>query len=85
MVTVHAQSEAHDASLARLAVNDGVIARRFCGGEFDFEERDAVRLDAAHPRTLSPRLNACDMCLATIVSELAEVLQGFLSQLLRNS
>jgi len=51
MATVHTQSEAQDGSLARLAVNNGVIARRFCGGQFDFKERDAVGLDAAHPHS----------------------------------
>jgi hypothetical protein len=51
MMTVHAQSEAQGGSLARLPVNDGVIARRFCGGQFDFEERDGVGLDAAHPHS----------------------------------
>ena len=51
MVTVDAQSEAQDGSFARLAINNGVIARRFCGGQFDFKERDAVGLDAAHPQS----------------------------------
>jgi hypothetical protein len=51
MMTVHAQSEAQGGSLARLPVNDGVIARRFRGGQFDFKERDAVGLDAAHPHS----------------------------------
>src|SRR5215472_14535176 len=49
MATVHAQSEAQDGSLARLAVNNSVIARCFCGGQFDFKEGDPVGLDASHP------------------------------------
>jgi len=47
MVAVHTQSEAQCGSIAGLAVNDSVIARRFCSGQFDFKKRDAVGLDTA--------------------------------------
>jgi len=47
MVAVHTQSEAQRGSIAGLAVNDSVVARRSCSGQFDFKKRDAVGLDTA--------------------------------------
>jgi len=47
MVAVHTQSEAQCGSIAGLAVNDSVIARRSSSGQFDFKKRDAVGLDTA--------------------------------------
>src|SRR5215469_4990864 len=47
--TVHTQSAAQYGSLAGLAVNDSVIARRFYSDQFDFQERDTVGLDTVQP------------------------------------
>src|SRR5215469_10154126 len=49
VVAVHTQSEVQYVSLAGLAVNDSVIARRFCSGQFELKKRDAVGLDTAQP------------------------------------
>src|SRR5215469_401093 len=57
MVAVHTQSAAQCDSLAGLAVNDSVIARRFCSGQFDFKKRDAVGLDTAQPHSRTTKVN----------------------------
>ena len=60
MVAVHAQSEAQYGSIAGLAVNDSVIARSSCSGQFDFKKRDAVGW-IWHPAGCRPR-KCCLMC-----------------------
>src|SRR6516225_7946968 len=57
MVAVHTQSAAQCGSLASLAVNDSVIARRFYSGQFDFKKRDAVGLDTAQPHSRTTKVN----------------------------
>src|SRR5215472_10302881 len=57
MVAVHTQSAAQCDSLAGLAVNDSVIARRFYSGQFDFKKRDAVGLDTAQPHSRTTKVN----------------------------
>src|SRR6516164_3129038 len=57
MVAVHTQSAAQCGSLAGLAVNDSVIARRFYSGQFDFKKRDAVGLDTAQPHSRTTKVN----------------------------
>ena len=57
MVAVHTQSEAQRGSIAGLAVNDSIIARRSCGGQFDFKKRDAVGLDTAKPHSRTTKVN----------------------------
>ena len=57
VVAVHTQSEAQCGSIAGLAVNDSVIARRSSSGQFDFKNRDAVGLDTAQPHSRTTKVN----------------------------
>jgi|SRR6516165_5861339 hypothetical protein len=58
--TIQAQSQAYNVLLARLFVHDEVVARCFCGGHFDFKERNVVGLGSPHPgsRTVIAELKA---------------------------